>query len=118
MKDGFTALAICMKHNHIACAKSLVAFGASVDGIENGMAYPIHVAASYNSHDCLAWLLGLQKNHDLLDYNRWSLLHHAAHSADKETMEMLEGAYLFGLDPDLESFDGKKPWDIFLGLRK
>ncbi|UKZ47295.1 hypothetical protein TrVGV298_001513 [Trichoderma virens] len=118
MKDGFTPLAICAKHNHVFCAKALVDHGASVDGIENGMAFPISVAASYNSHETLLWLLSLGKNHSRLDHNRWSLLHHVALLADKETMEILTEAHLFALDPELESIDGMKPRDIFLNQRK
>ncbi|KAJ2966716.1 hypothetical protein NQ176_g10019 [Zarea fungicola] len=102
----------------MACAMSLVEAGASIDGSENLMAYPIHVAAGYNSHDLLAWLLTLGKNHTLLDHRRWSLLHHVAHSADSKTMQILEKAHLFGLEPELKASNGKTPREIFDGPRK
>ncbi|KIM98373.1 hypothetical protein OIDMADRAFT_181787 [Oidiodendron maius Zn] len=117
MKDGYTPLAICVKLNHTMCAKVLIQYGASLDGIENRIAFPIHVAAAYNSHEALTWLLNITRNHSFLDCNGWSLLHHAASSGDITTLKILKLEHLGSLNPDLKTRDGQTPWEIFNKVR-
>ena len=117
MKDGYTPLATSVKLNHTNCAKVLFQHGASLDGIGNQAAFPIHVAAAYNSHEALTWLLSLTRDHFILDHKGWSLLHHAAYSSDAVTLQILEHEGLRGLSPDLKSLDGQTPWEIFHKIR-
>ena len=114
---GLTPLAVAVHANHTRCAQLLVEYGARPNGPENAAAYPIHLAAAQNSHEALRWLLdvpGLDTT--VVDKAGWSVLHHAAFSGDKETIEILRetavAGALVGVDQNLCGVGGETAKDV------
>ena len=109
---GGTPLVHMVIRDHVSSAEFLLDLGVDIDSCDNDGDTSLHESVRWHANNTLQLLLNRGANHMLLNISGDSVLHLAANNGNLRTLEILQAAYLKGIDPDLTNRQGKKPLQI------
>jgi ankyrin repeat protein len=109
---GWTALAATAEYDHVRSADLLLHRGANIETRDKNGWTPLLRAVNSNSHSVLKLLLGQGADHHAVSFRDETILHFAAGKGDYETLEILAGAALQGLDVDAKNEKDQGAVDI------
>lgn len=110
--QGRCLLMGAVSYNHVRAVKLLLNHGAEVDCANDTGRTPLHQRVRHNSHEALAALLEVDVDYAVREVEKRMVFHWAAEYADLETISLLRGERLQGLNADDKCENGLTAIDI------
>jgi ankyrin repeat protein len=111
-KYGWTALAATAEYDHVKSAKVLLQRNAAVESRDKNGWTPLLRAVASNSHGVLELLLEAGADYRALTYRGETVLHFAASKGDCETLRILAGTPMQGIDINATDHRGQRAVDL------
>ena len=103
---GNTPLRLSACHNRAATTATLIQHGADLNMVERFGQTPLHGAVFENSHEAITQLLAAGADYTLQTTSGNTIMHWAANEADQQTLKILSGAQMRGVDANAKNADG------------